>query len=116
MQIDIQASHFSVTDALRAHAVRRLRFTLSLFDGHIQRIVMRLSDINGPRGGADKCCHLQVVLSGMNDVVVEDIEANLYIAIDRASNRAARTVKRQLTRRRDRARRGGLYEMDSIDE
>jgi putative sigma-54 modulation protein len=57
-----------------------------------------------------------VMLSGMNDVIVEDIEADLYVAIDRAANRAARTVKRQLTRRRDRARTRGPQETGSIDE
>ncbi|MFT5176385.1 MAG: putative sigma-54 modulation protein [Gammaproteobacteria bacterium] len=116
MQIDIQASHFSVTDTLRTHAERRLRFALTFCDDQIQRIVMRLSDINGPRGGSDKCCHLQVTLSGMNDVIVKDIEADLYVAIDRAANRAARTVKRQLTRRRDRSRTRGPQETGSIDE
>jgi len=65
---------------------------------------MRLSDINGPRGGLDKCCHLQVKLDRLQDVVIEDIEADLYIAIDRAANRAGRTVRRRLDRRRDRAR------------
>ena len=79
MQIDIQARRFSLTDALRSHAERRLRFALTCCDDHIQRVVMRLSDINGPHGGADKRCHLQVVLAGLSDVVVEDTEADLYI-------------------------------------
>ncbi|HBH36196.1 MAG TPA: 30S ribosomal protein S30 [Gammaproteobacteria bacterium] len=96
MQIDIQARDFSLTDALRSHAERRLHFALGCCDDHIQRIEMRLSDINGPRGGADKRCHLLVVLAGLPDVVIEDIEANLYVAIDRASDRAGRTVVRKI--------------------
>ncbi len=103
MQIVIKASNFTLTDALRDHAERRVRFALTFFCTHIQRIVMQLSDINGPRGGVDKCCNLRVVLAGLNDVVVNDIETDLYVAIDRASNRAGRTVRRQLARRRDRA-------------
>jgi ribosome-associated translation inhibitor RaiA len=79
-----------MTDALRSHAERRLRFALPPCDHHIQRVVMRLSDINGPRGGADKRCHLQVVLAGLPDAVIEDIEDDLYIAIDRATDRAGR--------------------------
>ena len=59
---------------------------------------MRLSDINGPHGGADKRCHLQVVLAGLPDVVVEDTEADLYVAIDRATDRAGRTVVRRIDR------------------
>ncbi len=100
MQIDIQARNFSLTDALRNHAERRLRCVLTCCDQRIQRVAMRLSDINGPRGGADKRCHLQVVLVGLPDVVIEDIEADLYVAIDRAVDRAGRTVVRRIDRHR----------------
>lgn len=102
MQIIIKAREFSLTDTLRDHVERRLRFALTVGDKQIQRVVVRLSDINGPRGGLDKCCNLQVVLAGLNDVVVEDIETDLYVAIDRAVNRAGKTVRRRLTRRRER--------------
>jgi len=98
MQIDIQARNFSLTNAIRSHAERRLRFALTCCDDYIQRVVMRLSDINGPRGGADKRCHLQVVLAGLPNVVVEDIEDDLYVAINRASDRAGRTVTRKIDR------------------
>ena len=80
MQIAIQARNFTLTDALRSHAERRLRFALACCNDRIHRVVMRLSDINGPRGGADKRCHLQVMLAGMADVVIEDIEAERPIA------------------------------------
>jgi putative sigma-54 modulation protein len=113
MQIDIQARDFSLTGALRSHAERRLRFALSSCDDHIQRIVMRLSDINGPRGGADKRCHLQVVLKGLPDVVIEDTEADLYVAIDRATDRAGRTVVRKIDRQQTLSKQGPPLELDS---
>ncbi|MFK5986021.1 MAG: HPF/RaiA family ribosome-associated protein [Pseudomonadota bacterium] len=99
MQISIRAHHFSLTDALRDYAERRLGFSMSCSSNHIQRVVMRLSDINGPRGGKDKCCRLQIVLDGLPDVVVEDIEMDLYTAIDRATDRAGRTVIRKIDRK-----------------
>ena len=107
MQIDIQARDLSLTDGLRSHTERRLRFALSCCDEHIQRVVVRLSDINGPRGGADKRCHLQVVLAHLPDAVIEDIEADLYVAIDRATDRAGRTLVRRIERRNDRLRQSG---------
>ena len=116
MQINIQARQFPLTDALSSHAERRLRFALTSCDDHIHRVVMRLSDINGPRGGADKRCHLQVVLTGLPDVVVEDTEANLYVAIDRATDRARRTVGRRLARQRDTARASGLHDTLAMTE
>ena len=107
MQIDIQARDFSLSDALRGHAQRRLRSALTCCDEHIQRVAMRLSDINGPRGGEDKRCHLQVVLAGLPDVVIEDTEADLYVAIDRATDRAGRTVVRKIDRRQSLLRQSG---------
>jgi len=99
MQIDIKAHDFPLTDALRSHAERRLRSALTCCGEHIRRVAMRLSDINGPRGGSDKRCHLQVVLTGLPDLVVEDTEADLYVAIDRAADRAGRTLVRKIERR-----------------
>jgi putative sigma-54 modulation protein len=116
MQIDIQTRNFVMTDAIRSHSIRRLRFALSSYDDRIQRVVMRLSDINGPRGGADKCCHLQLVLPGLPDVVVEDIEADLYLAIDRAADRAGRSLRRRLARQRDRARTSARPPLVSVAE
>ncbi len=106
MQIDIQARNFSLTNAMRSHAERRLRFALTRCDDHIQRVAMRLSDINGPRGGADKRCHLQVVLTGLPNVVIEDIEVDLYVAIDRATDRAGRTVVRKIDRHQNLLKQG----------
>jgi putative sigma-54 modulation protein len=103
MQIEIQARNFSLTRAMRAHIERRLGFALSTCYQHVRRIMVRLSDINGPRGGSDKRCHLEVMLPGQA-VVVVDTEADLYLAINRAASRAGRTVMRQLRRRRDLSR------------
>lgn len=106
MQIDVQARNFSLTRALRGHIKRRLSFALGMRDEQIQRVIVRLSDINGPRGGEDKCCHIQVVLPRLSDVVIEDTELDMYAAIDRAADRAGRTVARRLARRRDNSRAG----------
>ena len=116
MQIDIQARNFSLTAALLGHVKRRLRFALSTKDDHIQRVVIRLSDINGPRGGEDKCCHIQVVLPHLPDVIIEDTEEDMYIAIDRAADRAGRTVGRRLARHRDRDRSSGQRQTASLTE
>lgn len=116
MQIEIQARNFSLTDSLREYIERRLGFALSTRDEHILRIAVRLSDINGPRGGADKCCQIQVVLPHLPDVVIEDTEVDLYTAIDRAADRAGRTVGRRLARQRDRGRSSAPHEIDALTQ
>lgn len=105
MNIDIQARDFPLTDSLRSHIRRRLDFALSPRYEQIQQIQVRISDVNGPRGGADKCCHLHVVLPRIQDVIVEDTELDMYVAINRAIERAGRAVARKLSRQRVRAQR-----------
>jgi hypothetical protein len=60
MQIDIQSNGFTLTEALREYTHRRLCFALVHCEETIRRVTVRLSDINGPRGGTDKCCHIQL--------------------------------------------------------
>jgi len=101
MQIEIHARNFSLTQALRSHIETRLGFALSTRYDQIRRILVRLSDVNGPRGGNDKRCQIQVSLPGQADVVIEDTQTNLYAAISRAADRASRTVTRRIGRKRN---------------
>ena len=98
MQINITARKFTLTDALYTYAKRRLNFSLANKNEHVHKVNMRLSDINGPRGGSDKRCHIQVVLNGLPDIVIEDVQTDMYTAIDLACDRASRTVVRKIGR------------------
>lgn len=101
MRIDIQARGFDLTEGLREHTVRRLQFALGWASHDVRAVAVRLFDINGPRGGEDKRCRIQVVFPGTPNVVIEDTEADLYVAIDRAADRAERAVTRRLERLRE---------------
>lgn len=100
MHIDIHTQGFSLTPGLREHVEKRLAYALSHAGDSITRLTVRLSDINGPRGGDDKRCLIEVRLKQTPAVVIEDVEADLYVAIDRAAERAGRTLARRLARQR----------------
>lgn len=100
MQVTIHASGFVLTEALRRYTEQRLRTALGWAGQHMRKLVVYLADINGPRGGVDKRCRVQVQLSAGREVIIEDIEDDLYIAIDRAAGRADRAVVRQVERQR----------------
>ncbi len=100
MQFDIQTRGFSITESLRSYTERRMSFALHRNDNHILRACVRLADINGPRGGVDKRCQIELKLAGHNSIVIEDTEADLYVAIDRACERCMRTLARRLERSR----------------
>lgn len=101
MNLQIQAQDFTLTDGLRQHVSTRVAFALNHGRDVVTRIVVRLSDINGPRGGEDKCCGIEVRLKGAPALVVKDTQSDLYVAIDRAAERIGRTLDRHLARRRE---------------
>ncbi|MDO6385743.1 MULTISPECIES: HPF/RaiA family ribosome-associated protein [unclassified Uliginosibacterium] len=98
MHIDIQFRGIDVSQALREHAERRVRFTLGRLAGRIARVSISLVDINGPKGGDDKSCTVQISLQQPGSVVVEELGADLYQVLDRSLARAGRTVVRRLER------------------
>jgi putative sigma-54 modulation protein len=101
MQIDVKALGFELTPALRIHAERRLHFALGRADPQVSRLRVQLSGLSGARAGEDKRCQVRITLAGAPEVVVEDTEADLYTAIDRAADRAGRTAMRRLQRSRE---------------
>ena len=72
MQYDIQSLDFPNTPALTEHARRRLGFGLARHADRVSSVVVRLGDENGPRGGPDKFCRLQVNLVDAPSVVIRD--------------------------------------------
>ena len=99
MRVDIKTSGLELTDGLREHTERRLGFAFDRAHYDLSTITVRLSDINGPRGGADKRCQIQIPLRRHTSVVIEETDTDLYVAIDRAASRAGNTLARQLAKR-----------------
>jgi hypothetical protein len=104
MRIDIQGRGFSLTAPILDHTQRRLRFALARNGDRIRRVVVRLGDANGPRGGVDKFCRMQVYLEHAPPVLIEDSGADLCAVIDRVAERAGRNVAKQVERVRENAR------------
>lgn len=87
-------------DEDRAYIRRRLGMKLGKFAAAIERVSVRVLDVNGPRGGVDKQCRVKVVLDGLESVVVEATDPTKRTAIDGALDRTDTAVERRLGRRR----------------
>jgi ribosomal subunit interface protein len=101
MRISVRSLGMVTTEAIRSHVERRVLFAVGRFGERIEDVSARLGDANGPRGGADKTCRLVATLEGAGQVVVEDADPDLYVAVDRATSRLGRTVARAVERRRE---------------
>jgi hypothetical protein len=84
----------------RDNIARTLGMKLGKFAPSIERITVRLSNPNGPKGGRDQICQIKVVLSGLPSVVVEERASALHTATERAMKATALAVRRSVRRRR----------------
>jgi ribosomal subunit interface protein len=104
MQFDIQGVNIPITPALLQHAQRRLSYAMDRFDSRIRAVTVRLSDVNGQRGGIDTRCVVEVRFTYGGHLIVQYIGQNAYVAIDQISTRLKRTITRHLSRQRTQAR------------
>ena len=77
---------------------RKLDTKFGKFAGSIERMSMRLKDVNGPRGGVDHVCRIKVVLRNLPSVVYEKQDVSLDTAVGGALAGAERAVRRTLQR------------------
>ena len=90
----------------RDYIRRKLGMKLGKFARSIERVSVRVEDVNGPRGGVDHVCRIKVVMSGRPSVVVERHHASLQAAVDGALATVERAVRRAVQRRRTSRARG----------
>ncbi|WP_437728231.1 HPF/RaiA family ribosome-associated protein [Sorangium sp. So ce861] len=98
--VAVRSTGLAIDPDVRDYAHKRLGVRLGKFAAEIQRVSVRLEDVNGPRGGVDTVCRVKVVLRGLPTVVAQDIAEGIREAIDRASHIAERSVRRAIGRSR----------------
>ncbi len=101
MKIDITMQQTCSDNNISCQVARRVRFALSRFGTSIRTIKVRITDINGPKGGIDKRCVVSVKLTAVGEIVVQSEGENLFSALNYCLSRAARSINRNLERRRD---------------
>lgn len=92
----------------RTYIRRKLGMKLGKFATSIERVSVRVDDVNGPRGGVDQMCRIKVVVIGLPPVVFQRRDASLEAAIDGALTGAERAVRRSVQRRRMKPIRGRI--------
>ena len=101
MKILIRSRHVRTGARLRAYVARRLQFALGRFSTRVDRATVQLTDVNGPRGGEDKVCRIDVRLRRGGTVFVEETAEALAQAVAGAAERISRAVAKTIARNRD---------------
>jgi hypothetical protein len=93
MQVLFKSRHPQATE-LRDLTERRVRFVLRRLGWLVPRAEVQMSDVNGPRGGIDKRCRVELRTDGAGSVVVASVAKDWRTALDQALARAARFLMR----------------------
>ena len=104
MKIDIRTHSLKRTGVLIEQVTRRIHFALGRFARRLMSVRVMLKDLNGPKGGVDKHCKVQVNIRPSFKVIIEEADVDLDTAVNRALDRAGRTVARRLDQILDRRR------------
>lgn len=98
MNIRVHSRSIELTEAIREWANRRVLFAVGQFGTRVRSVSVRLSDENGPKGGADQRCLMEARIASAGSVVAEVQDPDLYTAISRAADRLGRRVRTELDR------------------
>ncbi|MCY7386542.1 MAG: HPF/RaiA family ribosome-associated protein [Burkholderiales bacterium] len=93
MQVLFKSRHPQATE-LRDLTERRVRFVLRRLGWLVPLAEVQMSDVNGPHGGIDKRCQVELRTDGVGSVVVASVAIVWRTALDKALARAARFLMR----------------------
>ena len=79
-------------------AADRLRRALGRLHGLVTRIKVRLDDVNGPAGGVDKRCRVEVLVQGSDPVAISATARSWQDSVDVVASRIRQRVVMQLRR------------------
>ncbi|MEQ9459598.1 MAG: HPF/RaiA family ribosome-associated protein [Phycisphaeraceae bacterium] len=101
MNVHVHALNIDHSETLKNHVQSRISTALERFGKRVRKVIVRLSDLNGPRGGHDMYCQMQVDVMGCGLLIVEQTDTDVYHAVDQAADRIKRNVKRAINKKRD---------------
>jgi len=87
-----------LTEELRSHVERRLRFALSRFSPRVRRVSVRLEDRAGREGELDKHCRVRVTMAHGAPLLTDTADAELVAAVDRACDLVGRLAGHRIDR------------------
>lgn len=98
MRIDLHCDGVETAPGLRDYVAQRMRSSIGRFRDHIQWARVKVADVNGPGGGADKRCVVQLRLRNLPDVVFAITQLDVRAAVDEAADRVARVLAQRVRR------------------
>lgn len=103
MQIQVNTDHHvQGGDLLKQHVEDLLNGSLKNFKDEVTRIEVYVADENSHKGGDDDLrCTMEARIRGLKPIAVTHHAENIHAAIDGATDRMVRTVRKTVEKRRE---------------
>ena len=99
--VSVRAHGMQIDAHHRRYIRDRLGQKLAKVAPAIERVYVRLDDLNGPKGGIDHACRIQVTLSGLGVVIVEERSEDAITSFDLAVDRVMHALEHRMGRVRE---------------
>jgi len=107
VKIQVRAVTLQLDARTRSEIEAVVRTALARHERRLAGAAVRVADQNGPRGGRDISCLVEVTMRPRGRLYIEETDVDLRGAVGRAAEAASIAVTRALERTRDRHRRVG---------
>jgi putative sigma-54 modulation protein len=101
MKVQVRFRGIEASRVLAAHVTGKVHQHLSRFGRQVRDVVVRLSDLNGPRGGRDKLCQIDAKGKGIGLLHLSEIQDDFYAGVDIALSRLGQAIGRNIERARE---------------
>ena len=112
LKVRIQRTYIEVSPEELAQIQKAFSFAIDRF-GHVVRDVdVTLVDINGPRGGVDKRCNVQLRLYPRGLLVVRSTGSSLMETVNDACDKMRQVIAKRLSKQKSRIQLKSINEVD----
>ncbi|MCB1581420.1 MAG: HPF/RaiA family ribosome-associated protein [Marinicella sp.] len=103
MQIQVNSDHHvKGGEGLQQYVENLMNVSLNNFKDQVTRVEVFLADENSHKGGDDDLrCTIEARIRGLNPLAVTHHAENIHAAIDGATDRIVRSVRKTVEKRRD---------------
>jgi putative sigma-54 modulation protein len=96
MKLDIRFRGFTPAVAIKDKVKERVTFHLERFEQRLTAVLVRVADVNGPKGGPDKRCQVTVHAGSAGTSTVVTTGSTSELAVDDALTRVVQALSRRL--------------------
>lgn len=104
MQLELVIIGLTPEPELREYVTRRTRFAFDRFERYVKRVTVQLTDLNGPRNGKDKRCHITAEFHQGGHATIRETRSGERAAVYHAVGRLRYLIGNRLRILRSRKR------------